>query len=168
MEPWRRLDESDTATARSLLKTCCGADAWVRRMLARRPFGDRETLLQAARDEWFALAPADWLEAFRHHPRIGDREALRQRFAATRHLSAAEQAGVGAAPEEILEALARRNREYERRFGYIFIVCATGRSAAGMLALLEARLDNDPGTELGVAAAEQARITEIRLLGLDG
>ena len=136
-------------------------------MLDRRPFGTQDSLLAAARDEWFALGPDDWLEAFSHHPRIGDREALARRFAATRHLSGREQAGVAAASREVLDALAAGNREYEERFGYIFIVCATGRSADGMLALMRARLTNDPDTEIRIAAGEQARITALRLRALD-
>lgn len=132
-------------------------------MLGRRPFGGGETLLRAAREEWFALAPADWREAFAHHPKIGDRETLRRRFAATRHLSEKEQAGVDGASEDVLTALATANRTYEERFGYIFIVCATGRRADDMLAMLESRLLNDPETEIRIAAEEQARITELRL-----
>jgi 2-oxo-4-hydroxy-4-carboxy-5-ureidoimidazoline decarboxylase len=166
MEPWRRLDLAAPDEARGLLRTCCGSARWVERMTARRPFGGREALLAAARDEWFALTPADWREAFDHHPRIGDRDALRRRFAATRRLSENEQAGVDGAPEEVLTALAEGNRAYEDRFGYIFIVCATGRSAGEMLALLRARIANDPDTEIRIAAEEQARITELRLLGI--
>jgi 2-oxo-4-hydroxy-4-carboxy-5-ureidoimidazoline decarboxylase len=135
-------------------------------MLARRPFNRRDDLLAAARDEWFALSPADWHEAFDHHPRIGDREALRRRFSTTRHLSGKEQAGVDAASEQQLNALEERNRSYEQRFGYIFIVCATGRGAGEILALLDERLKNDPEVELRIAAGEQARITELRLLGI--
>jgi 2-oxo-4-hydroxy-4-carboxy-5-ureidoimidazoline decarboxylase len=166
MEPWRRLDDADVAEARRLLTACCGANRWVELMLARRPFGDRETLLGAARQEWFALCSADWREAFTHHPRIGDREALGRRVAATRHLSAHEQSGVDAASEEIISALAAGNRAYEERFGYIFIVCATGKSAREMLELLEQRMSNDAEIELRAAANEQAKITEIRLLGI--
>ena len=166
MEPWRRLDESGDEDARALLATCCGARRWVERMNARRPFRDRDTLLAAARDEWLALEPADWLEAFTHHPRIGDRDALERRFAATAQLSGQEQAGINTAGADVLDALAAGNRAYEDRFGFIFIVCATGKRAEEMLGLLQARLENDRRTELRIAAEEQAKITEIRLLGL--
>ena len=132
-------------------------------MLGRRPFLNREALLAAARGEWFALSPADWREAFTHHPRIGDRASLRWRFAATRHLSEKEQAGVAGATEDVLAALAEANAAYESKFGYIFIVCATGRSAAEMLAMLTTRLGNDADTEIRIAAEEHARITELRL-----
>jgi 2-oxo-4-hydroxy-4-carboxy-5-ureidoimidazoline decarboxylase len=132
-------------------------------MLARRPFGSRIELLTAARDEWNALESADWREAFAHHPRIGDRNALAARFPATHELSAREQAGLAGATAGALDALAEGNRRYEEKFGYIFIVCAAGKSANEMLALLEARLPNDEPTELRVAATEQAKITELRL-----
>lgn len=165
MERWRRIDEAPDVEARALLGACCGSARWVERMLARRPFGSRETARDAARDEWFALSPDDWLEAFGHHPMIGDRDALRRRFAGTRALSEREQAGVDDASEEVLTGLLEGNRAYLERFGYIFIVCATGRTAAGMLELLRSRLANDPETELRVACEEHARICELRLLG---
>jgi 2-oxo-4-hydroxy-4-carboxy-5-ureidoimidazoline decarboxylase len=166
MEPWQRLDLAAPGEARDLLRSCCGAAAWVERMAARRPFGSRDTLVATARDEWFALGRSDWLEAFEHHPKIGDREALRQRFARTAHLSEREQSGVDGASEEILSALAEGNREYERRFGYIFIVCASGKSAGEMLQLLRSRLPNPPDVEIRIAAEEQAKITELRLMAL--
>ena len=132
-------------------------------MSARRPYGSREAALARAREEWFALSPKDWLEAFTHHPKIGDVEALRRRFPATHHLSTREQAGVTGASDEILEALAEDNRQYELKFGYIFIVCASGKSAAEMLAMLRARLSNDAAVEIRIAAEEQAKITALRL-----
>jgi 2-oxo-4-hydroxy-4-carboxy-5-ureidoimidazoline decarboxylase len=166
MESWSRLDLAAADEARAMLRACCGSSRWVEGMLARRPFGSRPAMLAAARDEWFRLEAADWREAFGHHPKIGDRDALRRRFASTAHLSAREQQGVGDAPEEVLAELAEANGAYERRFGFIFIVCATGRTATEMLAMLRTRLGNDPAAELRVAAEEQARITELRLLGL--
>ena len=132
-------------------------------MLALRPFGATDVLLSAARREWFALTPEDWKEAFAHHPKIGDRAALRARFPVTHHLSEREQAGMGTAPDQIIEALAQANAAYARRFGYIFIICATGKSAKEMLDLLTARLQNDPVMEVRIAAEEQAKITELRL-----
>lgn len=163
MESWHRIDRASPAEARALLRACCGATRWVERMLARRPFGCRDALQQAARDEWWALSADDWREAFSHHPKIGDREALGARFAGTRDLSENEQAGVTSAPEAVLDALAEGNRAYEGRFGYIFIVCATGKSADEMLALLHERLHHDPQAEIRIAAEEQAKITAIRL-----
>jgi 2-oxo-4-hydroxy-4-carboxy-5-ureidoimidazoline decarboxylase len=163
MEPWRRLDEAYPDAARTLLARCCGATRWVERMLVRRPFGNREGMHAAAREEWWALTPDDWREAFTHHPKIGDRDALRTRFAAIRALSEQEQSGVVEASDAVLDRLAAGNREYEERFGYIFIVCATGKSAGEMLRLLEERLGNDAAVEIRIAAEEQSRITAIRL-----
>ena len=163
MEPWRRLDEADEGLARAVLRGCCGSARWVDGMTARRPFGDRPTLQAVARDIWFALDEEDWREAFSHHPKIGDRESLRRRFTATRHLSEREQQGVDGAAEAVLTELADANSRYERKFGYIFIVRASGRTAEEMLALLRARLDNNPRTEIQIAAAQQAEITALRL-----
>ena len=132
-------------------------------MMARRPFGSRDALLAAAQEEWDRLSENDWREAFTHHPKIGDSSALRERFPATHALSAREQIGVDGASDTVLEALADGNRRYEERFGYIFIVCASERTAAEMLAMLTARLGNDPTREIQIAAAEQAKITALRL-----
>ena len=150
--------------ARAALVRCCGSTAWVEGMLAGRPFATEAALLAAAERIESEMTRADWLEAFGHHPRIGqDIESLRRRFAATADWSAGEQAGVSAAGEATLRGLADGNRAYESRYGYIFIVCATGKSADEMLALLQARLHNDPDAELRIAAGEQAKITRIRL-----
>ena len=137
-------------------------------MMARRPFGSRESLLSAAQEEWQSLDEHDWREAFTHHPKIGDRAALRERFPATHDLSAREQAGVAAASDAVLDALAAANRRYETRFGYIFIVCASGLTADDMLARLNARLTNAPADEIAIAAGEQAKITALRLASLTG
>jgi 2-oxo-4-hydroxy-4-carboxy-5-ureidoimidazoline decarboxylase len=163
MERWRAIDQAPAGEAAALLRVCCGSSRWIERMLARRPYGSEERALQAAREEWFALSPGDWREAFGHHPRIGDVDALRQKFAATRTLSEREQAGVNDAPPDVLAALLEGNRQYEMRFGYIFIVCATGQSAAEMLESLRARLPNPPDVEIGMAAGEHAKICELRL-----
>ena len=135
-------------------------------MVARRPFGSADALIAAARQEWFALDRADWLEAFTHHPKIGDTGSLRQRFARTAHLSKREQSGVQGAPDDVLDALAAENEAYLRKFGFIFIVCATGKSAAEMLELLRQRLPNTPDVEIAIAGGEQAKITELRLAKL--
>jgi 2-oxo-4-hydroxy-4-carboxy-5-ureidoimidazoline decarboxylase len=163
MERWRAIDLAPAGEAVALLRVCCGSARWIERMLARRPYGLEERALQLARDEWFALSPGDWREAFAQHPRIGDVGALRKTFAPTRTLSEREQAGVSDAPPDALAALLEANREYEARFGYIFIVCATGKSATEMLGILRARLLNPPDVEIGVAAGEHAKICELRL-----
>ena len=167
MEPWHRLDLASPQEARRLLTTCCGSSAWVERMLRRRPFRNGERLATAAHEAWVDLTHTDWLEAFSHHPKIGDRASLAKRFAATAHLSVQEQRGVDDATAQVLDDLAAGNRAYEQKFGYIFIVCATGRSAAEMLSLLRERLANDVAKEIRIAAEEQAKITAIRLLGLN-
>ena len=158
------LDTASDADARDLLTRACGASRWVDRMMARRPFGGDARLLRAARIEWFGLTEADWLEAFSHHPQIGDR-ALAARFPTTHDLLAKEQAGVARAGDEVLSALADANQAYLDRFGFIFIVCATGKTAEEMLQLLRDRLPHDRATELRIAAEEQAKITALRLGG---
>ena len=146
-----------------MLRRACGSSEWVDRMMLRRPFGSDAALKQAAREEWFALGEEHWLEAFWHHPQIGDRASLEERFPMTHDLSEQEQAGVATARAEVLDALARDNAVYHDRFGFIFIVCATGKSAEEMLKLLRDRLHNDRATELRNAAEEQAKITALRL-----
>lgn len=161
----RELDTATDPDARALLARACGSSRWVDRMMERRPFGNDARLLRTARIEWFGLTEADWLEAFSHHPQIGDRASLAARFPATHDLSAQEQAAVGQAHDAVLSALAEANAAYLDRFGFIFIVCATGKTAEEMLALLRARLTNNRATELRTAAEEQAKITALRLGG---
>ncbi len=158
-----RLNDLPAAEARAELLRCCGSSRWVEAMLARRPFADVATLFAASDEVFGSLEAADWREAFAHHPRIGDMDALRARFASTEQWAAGEQAGVDGAAEELLAALAEGNQAYEERFGYIFIVCATGKSAEEMLGLLLERLAHSPQAEIRIAAGEQARITRIRL-----
>lgn len=158
-----QLNILQAEAARINFERCCGARAWAEAMLRARPFADRAALHAAADRAASTLARADWLEAFSHHPRIGDVAALRERFAATAAWAGAEQGGAVGAPDAVLEALAQGNRAYEARFGYVFIVCATGKRAGEMLAILESRLPNDPDLELEVAAVEQMKITRLRL-----
>ena len=133
-------------------------------MLRMRPFSSSQVLHDAAESAWASLDPEDVREAFAHHPEIGANiEELRRKFGATQDLSRAEQASVSQASEATLQALAQFNVRYRERFGYSFIVCATGKSAEAMLGLLQARLDNTPDVELAIAAAEQAKITRLRL-----
>jgi 2-oxo-4-hydroxy-4-carboxy-5-ureidoimidazoline decarboxylase len=159
----RELNEAPEADVRAIFFRACGSSRWVDRMMARRPFATDARLLFAARNEWFGLTEADWLEAFSHHPRIGDRAALEARFPDTHDLSAKEQAGIGAAHDDVLTALAEGNDAYFDKFGFIFIVCATGKSAEEILALLRERLTHDRANELRIAAEEQAKITALRL-----
>ena len=136
-------------------------------MAAARPFSDGSQLTNRGAELWWSLDREDWLEAFSHHPRIGeDPEALRVRYANTASWSSGEQSGMAAASDEILQALAAGNRAYGERFGYVFLVCASGKSAAEMLAILQSRIDNEPSAELRIAAGEQAKITVLRLAKL--
>jgi len=160
------IDQLDTAPEPAVavaLERCCGARAWVLGMLARRPFRAAQSLHEAAGQVFSTLGRDDLLEAFSHHPRIGDIDGLRQRFASTAQWASGEQSGAAAADEATLRRLAEGNADYETRHGHIFIVCATGLTAAEMLSRLEARLLNDPADELRNAAAEQLKITHLRL-----
>jgi 2-oxo-4-hydroxy-4-carboxy-5-ureidoimidazoline decarboxylase len=166
-EPHAVLNALGTGDAEAALRRACGAERWVRRMLARRPFATTDELYECADAEWRASSHEDYLEAFGHHPQIGeDLAELRRRFQSTASLSSREQAGLASADEATLLALRDANAAYRARFGFIFIVCATGKSASEMLAALRARLENDPSTELRVAAREHAKITRLRLAGL--
>ena len=145
------------------LTKCCGASIWVEKMASLFPFSAKEHLMQKADEVWNSLAKKDWVEAFRHHPKIGDSKSLKEKFDNTAKWAAGEQASVQQASQQTIEALAKGNKEYEDKFGYIFIVCATGKSAEEMLHILKARLPNKPEEEIKIAAAEQAKITRIRL-----
>jgi 2-oxo-4-hydroxy-4-carboxy-5-ureidoimidazoline decarboxylase len=163
-EPHSLLNQLPAPDAARALLRCCGAQRWVAAMLERRPFADTPQLMAAAEDAYAKLQPHEYLEAFAHHPQIGaDLGELARKFASTASWSAGEQAGVAAADIATLTALRDRNREYLARFGYIFIVCATGKSAHEMLQLLEARITHDAATELRIAAGEQAKIMRLRL-----
>jgi len=146
------------------LLRCCGSTRWVERMLAHFPFANEATLREEANRAWRGLDEADYLEAFSHHPRIGsDPEALRQKYGVTAGWSAGEQASVQSASEETIQELARYNDSYFQKFGFVFLICATGKSAAEMLAALQKRIGNDRVTEIENAAREQSLITQIRL-----
>ena len=145
--------------ARAALQRCCGARRWVEAMLAARPFASDAELLTAAERVWWGLGRTDWLEAFAAHPRIGDRGS----GAGLTDWARREQAGADGAAGATLAALAQGNLTYEERFGHVFLISATGKTADEMLGALRGRLSNDPGTELRVAAEEQAKITRLRL-----
>jgi|SRR5579864_504323 len=142
---------------------CCGSNAWAQQLVARRPIPDESSLIAASDEIWGRLNPEDWLEAFSKHPRIGERKAPAEAPSTSALWSAQEQQSVATAGESIQAALARGNLEYEQRFGRVFIVCATGKSAAEMLEILSLRLRNDDATELHESAEEQRKIMNIRL-----
>jgi OHCU decarboxylase len=156
--PLHALNMASASDAHASLLRCCGSTRWAAQMTAERPYTTVNHLLARADAVWSEASVEDWLEAFRAHPRIGDRSGSKW--------SQAEQAGTRAADEETTRALAEGNDEYYDRFGFIFIICASGLSAAAMLAALRRRLGNDRETELRIAAGEQRRITGLRLLTL--
>jgi 2-oxo-4-hydroxy-4-carboxy-5-ureidoimidazoline decarboxylase len=187
------LNHLDAASAERELLRCCGSTRWARQMTAARPFADPETMIRVSDQIWSSLDRGDWLEAFGSHPRIGNQTAApaamprglprgisdRSRRGwgpgasaekvdkePRENWSANEQAGIENAPDNVLDKLAARNRDYEARFGYIFIVCATGKSADEMLSMLERRLTNEECRELGIAAEEQRKITNLRIAKL--
>ncbi len=144
---------------------CCGSRSWARRMVEGRPYADTAELMAMADRVWWSLAPADWQEAFAAHPAIGENKVGAEDR--SRRWSEQEQSGVASAEAALLAELAEANRIYAERFGTIFIVCATGKSAGEMLGLLRSRLGNDPEVELRVAAEEQQKITRLRLLKVE-
>ncbi len=161
--PIGKLNRLSMDETRAALLACCGSTRWADAVAALRPFWDVGQLLNIAGRVWRELPREDWLEAFRAHPKIGESRPQRETGAEAQRWAEGEQARAREASDETLDALSEANREYEERFGFIFIVCATGKSAEEMLALLRERINNDPETELRVAAGEQWRITELRL-----
>jgi OHCU decarboxylase len=158
-----RLNALDAGEAERELLKCCGSTAWARKLAARRPFGETRELLTTADEIWRSLPADDWLEAFAAHPKIGGKRAAREPDAQAQSWSEQEQSGAREAEQSTLDELAAANRAYEEKFGHIFIVCATGKTAGEMLALLRARLPDDAATELRNAAEEQRKITHLRL-----
>ncbi len=158
-----KINALDEAAATKAFRRCCGSRRWVEAMLSKRPFQSADALFEAAEAIWWELSEDDWLEAFTHHPKIGDISSLREKFGNTKAWAEQEQGSVRQADDTVLQALAEGNRAYEEKFGFIFIVCATGKSAEEMLGLLQHRLPNSRESELRIAAAEQLKITCLRL-----
>ena len=157
------INSAGVAEAKHMFRQCCTAETWVTRMVDSRPYGNAEALHGAADSNWRGLAEADYLEAFEGHPRIGDVSSLKEKYRNTKALAAGEQSSVNAASDAVIKRLAQGNTDYADKFGFIFIVCATGKSALEMTELLEARLPNDRDTELRNAAEEQRKILHLRL-----
>lgn len=157
---WNQLSPEDAA--REIL-SCCGSEAWARELVNRRPLNNETSLLAASDDVWEGLDTGDWTQAFAHHPRIGDRKAPASASERSATWSEQEQHKVAGAEESVQAALAAGNREYECRFGRIFLVCAAGKSAEEILAILDRRLHNTEAVELKEAAEEQRKITNLRL-----
>ena len=157
------LNEADEAEATRLLAQCCSSQSWISSLVSARPFASVSALSTAADAVWAGLAEMDFLEAFEGHPKIGDVSSLKQMYADSKQLAAREQSAVDTASDEVIAALAAGNRAYENKFGFIFIVCASGKSATEMLGLLQARLPSTRAQELLSAAEEQRKIFQLRL-----
>ena len=157
---WNHLPINDAVKE---ILPCCGSKTWAGGMAVRRPFPDVTSLLAASDETWGNLSAADWMEAFRSHPRIGESRAAQPASVQSATWSAQEQQKVAVAGDAVKTALAQANQEYEQRFRRIFIVCATGKSAPEILEILRRRLRNDGPTELREAAEQQRQITRIRL-----
>lgn len=160
-----RLNRLDPDEAHAAFRDCCGSGAWAAAMTLQRPFASLAELLDTARSAWRSLAPADWEEAYAVHPRIGESAPGDDRHHAW---SRSEQGAVGEAPAGVLEALAACNREYEAKFGRVYLIFATSKTAEELLARCQARIDNDPETEAAITADEQEKITDLRLRRLVG
>ncbi len=154
LEWFNNLPEEEAAGE---LLAVCHSGRWAKQVAAGRPYPDVAALQEAADRVWTALGPEDWLEAFAAHPRISQGGGRSPAW------SRQEQSGVGGAGQDVREALVRRNAAYEARFGHVFLIAAAGRTAEEILAELQARLGNDPATELRVAAGEHRRITRLRI-----
>jgi 2-oxo-4-hydroxy-4-carboxy-5-ureidoimidazoline decarboxylase len=133
---------------------CCGSKLWVEKMLPFIPAEDMVELLEDAEEQWWQCSESDWKEAFAQHPRIGDRKIS---------WASSEQSGMTKASEETINAFIEANKAYEEKFGYIFIVCASGKSAEEMLGMLQSRLQHDAADEIMIAADEQNKITKLRI-----
>lgn len=157
------FDHLSPEKKKELLQQCCGSPCWIDKMLTVFPVEDLVELLEAAEEKWYECSEKDWKEAFEHHPKIGNINSLKPKFTTSAEWAADEQSGVNSSSEEVLQNLANSNQLYEEKFGYIFIVCATGKSAQEMLTLLEDRLKNTPPDEIRIAMGEQNNITKIRL-----
>jgi 2-oxo-4-hydroxy-4-carboxy-5-ureidoimidazoline decarboxylase len=157
---WNYLSSQDAAKE---ILPCCGSRRWAHGMAARRPFLDEASLLTASDEVWHNLVEEDWMEAFRSHPRIGESRAAEVAPTRSAAWSAQEQREIATAGDAVKRSLADGNREYEKRFGHIFIVCATGKSGPEILEILQRRLHNDKATELREAAEQQRQIMRIRL-----
>lgn len=160
------INELESDAAREAFLKCCGCERWAEVLATARPYASEDQLLSKADETFDGLNREEWLEAFAAHPKIGDVESLRQKYGNTKDWAQNEQAGVNGVSQDVIERLASGNKTYEDRFGYIFIVCATGKSADEMLDILNSRINNDPDVELGLAAQEQKKITHIRLAKL--
>ncbi len=160
LDAWNKMPPDDAAMA---VLPCCGSRAWARGLAGARPVADEASLLEASDRVWWTLPETDWDEAFRSHPRIGQQKSVGEATAQSLSWSAGEQSAADLNEDEVKALLAASNAAYEAKFGRIFIVCATGKSAREMLGILQERMSNDAATEVRAAAEQQRQITHLRL-----
>lgn len=165
-----QFNEISAADATAKLLTCCTSSTWAHNLTAARPFADIDAMLNANDEAWdqAKTTEANLIEAFDGHPQIGNVASLKEKYRNTQDSAAHEQSGATDAEDQVLEDLAQGNQDYLDKFGFIFIIFATGKSAQQMLDLLLARLPNDRDTELANAAAEQNKITRLRIQKMFG
>ena len=160
----KEFNAQDKAVASDALFTCCSSEKWTALLLKEFPFSSEQSLISSATSIWYnECDPVDWQEAFAHHPKIGDVKGLTEKFGSTAHLASAEQSGVNSASGNVINELASGNKAYEEKFGFVFLVCATGKTAEEMLRLLQDRLQNEKEEEVSIAVGEQHKIMLIRL-----
>ncbi|HEX3142836.1 MAG TPA: 2-oxo-4-hydroxy-4-carboxy-5-ureidoimidazoline decarboxylase [Pyrinomonadaceae bacterium] len=157
------LNQLTAPEAEAEFRKCCGSLAWANAMAASRPFENEEELFDKADEISSSLTNDDWLEAFRAHPKIGEKKAATAQTQQEQSWSSQEQSAMHSASTDTVSRLARGNQDYEAKFGFIFIVCASGKSPDEMLAILNDRLSNNGQTEFKAAAQEQQKITRLRL-----
>ena len=160
------LNKADSGSAGSFFRQCCTSSMWAEQMVSGRPYRDRSHLRDYADYCWGLLSESDYLEAFEGHPKIGDIESLKKKFKGSQDIARNEQSSVAEANIETLERLSIGNAEYEKKFGFIFIVFASGKSAEEMLNILEGRIENSRPEEVATAAEEQRLIFQLRLRNL--
>ena len=157
------LNGCSKSQAYEFFEHCCHAQQWIEQMTAHRPYATVDTLCEQGERVWWALNPSDHLQAFAAHPMIGDLSSLKAKYAHTSATASEEQASTALATEETLIQLKQYNERYRDIHGFIFIICATGLSAEAMLEALKARIDNHSDVEMRLAAAEQIKITLLRI-----
>ena len=159
----QQINKMSQAEAFNAFEKCCASTTWINRMIDSMPFSNENDIYAKGESNWEDISLTDWLEACDGHPKIGDVTSLKEKYSSTKQWAGNEQQGMDSASDEIINRLAQGNQDYEDKFGYIFIVCATGKSATEMCEILEKRLPNDVETELEIAKGEQNKITKIRL-----
>lgn len=159
----QQINNAEKAQAAELFLSCCTSEVWVDRMVSNRPYANSGSVLDAAVENWQNLNETDYLQAFDGHPRIGDPNSLKEKYAKTKKLASGEQSSVQQASSEVINELAELNQQYYKKFGFIFIVFATGKSAEEMLALIKDRINNKRTAEIENAAVEQQKILLLRL-----